>query len=79
MTHMDLDKAKDHLPELVEQAVSGEEVLITKDSQPLVRLVAVKALPRGRHFGSAKGLIVVAQDFDAPLADFAGGRYCHAI
>ena len=71
MQRIELEHAKGHLPELVEQAVSGEEVVITKDDQPLVKLVAVTAPERQRQFGSAKGLITIGADFDAPLPEFA--------
>lgn len=71
MQHIDLEHAKTHLPELVEQAVRGEEVVITKDEQPLVKLIAVTPPKRQRPFGSAKGLITIGEDFDAPLPEFA--------
>ena len=51
-------------------AVNGEEILITKDDQHVVKLVPVsKAKPRPQ-FGSAKGLITMSDGFDASLADF---------
>ena len=71
MHSIELDDAKEHFHELVEQAIRGEEVVITKDQQPLVKLVATTTPPRQRHFGSAKGLVLIADDLDAPLADFA--------
>ncbi len=36
----------------------------------MVQLVPVEPPKRQPQFGSAKGLIVMADDFDAPLADF---------
>lgn len=71
MSHIELIDAKDHLLELVDQVVHGEEVVIMKGKRPLVKLVSVVAPPRQRHFGSAKGLITIADDFDTKLvADF---------
>jgi len=70
MHAIDLNKAKGRLAELVESALRGEEVVLTKDDQPVVKLVPVAA-PKARPlFGSAKGLITIADDFDAPLEDF---------
>jgi antitoxin (DNA-binding transcriptional repressor) of toxin-antitoxin stability system len=46
----------------------GEDVIITKDEQPLVKLVSMTK--RQRQFGSAKGLIKIADDFDSPLEEF---------
>jgi antitoxin (DNA-binding transcriptional repressor) of toxin-antitoxin stability system len=57
------------LRDLINAAVSGETVLIKNDHQ-VVQLVPVVSSQRCPQFGSAKGLIVMADDFDAPLADF---------
>jgi antitoxin (DNA-binding transcriptional repressor) of toxin-antitoxin stability system len=73
MIQTDVEDARQHLPELIEAAARGEEVLITADSlegHPRVRLVAVARAPRTPEFGSARGLIHMTEDFDAPLADF---------
>jgi antitoxin (DNA-binding transcriptional repressor) of toxin-antitoxin stability system len=44
--------------------------VITCNGQPVARLIPpVEAAP-GRVPGSAKGLFVVPDDFDAPLEDF---------
>jgi prevent-host-death family protein len=69
MSPVDLEQAKEHLDELVEQAARGEEVVITRNSRPLARLVPIEHR-KARQFGSAKGLIEIADDFDAPLEDF---------
>jgi prevent-host-death family protein len=69
MSPVDLKQAKEHFDELVEQVARGEEVVITRDSRPLVRLVPIQTR-KERRFGSAKGLIEIADDFDAPLEDF---------
>jgi antitoxin (DNA-binding transcriptional repressor) of toxin-antitoxin stability system len=71
MHQVDIEEAKTHLPDLIDAAVNGEEVIIAKDEQRLVKLVPVaRAKPRPQ-FGSAKGLITMSDDFDEPLEDFA--------
>ncbi len=71
MQQVNIEEAKAQLPDLIDAAVGGEEVLIAKDEQHLVKLVPVsRAKPRAA-FGSAKGLIVMSDDFDEPLEDFA--------
>jgi prevent-host-death family protein len=66
-----LDEAQTHLDELIDAAVSGETVLIIKDGEHAVQLVPV-APPAARPiFGSGRGLMSMADDFDEPLADFA--------
>ena len=66
-----LDEAKGRLLDLIEAATRGEDVLILKDGRPVVRLVPVAPPKRQPRFGSAKGLVMVAEDFDAPLEDFS--------
>ena len=54
------------------ESESGE-VLIAKDDQHIVKLVPVLGTKPVPQFGSAKGLITMAEDFDAPLEDFEEG------
>lgn len=70
MHQVSIEEAKTTLPDLIEAAVSGDEVLIAKDDQHIVRLVPVSGVKPVAQFGSAKGLIAMADDFDAPLKDF---------
>ena len=67
-----LQEAQDQLPELIEQLHAGEEIVITRDKQPVARLVGATPQPaRPRHLGSMKGSVLyMAPDFDAPLEDF---------
>jgi antitoxin (DNA-binding transcriptional repressor) of toxin-antitoxin stability system len=58
------------LPDLIESVINGEEVVFTRDNQPVAKLVAVKREKPRPQFGSAKGLFTLAEDFDAPLEDF---------
>jgi prevent-host-death family protein len=65
-----VDEAKAGLSDLIEAAVSGEEVLIAKDGRARVRLVPVEAPPaRPRVPGLFKGRIWMSDDFDDPLPD----------
>ncbi len=60
-----------HLSDLIDAAVNGEEVVIAKDEQHLVKLMPVSRVNASRpQFGSAKGLITMSDDFDEPLEDF---------
>ena len=70
MQPVSIEEAKANLPDLIEAAVKGEEVVIAEDGRHLVRLVPVpRAKPRPR-FGSAEGLINMSEDFEEPLEDF---------
>lgn len=70
MTQIDLQDAKKQFLELIELAASGEEVVISKDKRPFVKLSAIPGTKKKRTFGSAKGLIEISDDFDEPLEDF---------
>ncbi len=69
MPTIDIDDAKTQLPELVEAATRGEEIIIACGDTPLVRLVAINPQSKLREPGSMKGQIWIADDFDAPLPD----------
>jgi antitoxin (DNA-binding transcriptional repressor) of toxin-antitoxin stability system len=64
------DEAKTHLPELIDAALRGEEVVIAQDDTHMVRLVPTGTPKQPRKAGSAKGTIIMSDDFDAPLPDF---------
>lgn len=70
MQTVTLDEAKAHLVELIEAAAAGEEVFIKQNENVSVQLVPRAMNRRKRQFGSAKGLILMAPDFDEPLEDF---------
>lgn len=71
MQTVDLKQANNHLTELIEQTIDGNEVIITRGGEPLVKLVSMSKHKRThRHFGSAKGLIKMTSNFDAPIEDF---------
>jgi antitoxin (DNA-binding transcriptional repressor) of toxin-antitoxin stability system len=58
------------LTDLIDAAVNGEEILITKVDQHVVKLVPVSTSKPRPQFGSARGLITMSDGFDEPLADF---------
>jgi prevent-host-death family protein len=63
-----LAEAKAHFSEIVQKAMLGELIVVTKENRPVVRIVAIK--PAQRVPGTGKG-VWIAPDFDAPLEDFA--------
>ena len=68
--HIEYDQAVGHLEELLEKASQGEEIVITRDQRPVIRLVP-SIRPARRQFGSARGLLTVPDDFDEPIEDMA--------
>ena len=72
MKQVTIHYAKTHLSRLIREALEGEEIVIAKDKQPVVRLTPVPELQQHREIGTDRDLIVyMAEDFDAPLEDFA--------
>jgi len=74
MHQINIDEAKSNLPDLIDAAINGEEIVIAKDDQHVVRLVPISRTKPRPQFGSAKGLISMSDDFDEPLEDFADYR-----
>ena len=69
-----VDQAGAHLPVLVDQALGGNDVIITRDDDAAVRLVPVATAGAVTRpiLGAAKGVVLfMADDFDAPIGDFA--------
>lgn len=57
-------EAKTHLSKLIEEALKGEEVIISKAGKPLVRLVPFQSQTLSRKPGYWKGKGKIAKDFD---------------
>ena len=60
-------KAKTYLSKLIRDALRGEEVIIARRKEPMVRLVPVRKRPKKRTPGSLKGKIWYAADAFDPL------------
>jgi prevent-host-death family protein len=61
---VNMHQAKTTLSRLVEKALAGEEVLIARNGQPLVKLVPVQKHRLPRVPGRGKGKIWMAPDFE---------------
>ena len=74
MKIVNVHEAKTHLSRLIQEALDGEEIVIARGNQPVVRLVLVESARPTRSLGWAKGQVTMAPDFDAPLDDFSDYR-----
>jgi antitoxin (DNA-binding transcriptional repressor) of toxin-antitoxin stability system len=70
MQQVTIQKAQAHLMQLIQKALAGEEIVIAKGETPLVKLVAVSNERSERRIGADKGVVEIADDFNAPLDDF---------
>jgi prevent-host-death family protein len=59
--------AKTQLSKLIEKAIAGEEVVIARGSEPVVKLVPLGHDQPERRFGALKGKLVVPDEFFDPL------------
>lgn len=72
MTTVTIEEAQAKLPELIEHLAQGEELVITRNQQPIARLLAETQPERKpRKAGSAKGMLTILSDDDEHLDDFA--------
>ena len=75
MKTVDVEAAKPDLSTLVDEALSGEDVVLAKEGKPAVRLMPVDAganqrkKDRASTLGMLKGQIWMSDDFDGPLPD----------
>lgn len=76
MVRVSAEEAETQLLQLMDEALSGEAVFITRDGKEIVQLVPVEQSQQRPQFGSARqpgsasGLIHMTDDFDEPLEDF---------
>ncbi|MFM2380075.1 MAG: hypothetical protein RLZZ143_2655 [Cyanobacteriota bacterium] len=71
MHQIDINQAQTQLESLLQSALKGDEIIITQNDQPVLKLVRLTPPPKRRQSGSAKGLIRMSPDFDEPLEDFS--------
>ncbi|MSP26628.1 MAG: type II toxin-antitoxin system prevent-host-death family antitoxin [Myxococcales bacterium] len=68
MRTVPIHRAKTELSRLIELACAGEEVIIARGKDPVVRLVPIDRKPPRRQFGALRGKLVVDESFFEPLS-----------
>jgi prevent-host-death family protein len=66
-----IHEARSQLSKLIEHAMNGEEFIIARAGQPLVRLVPIPQDDSPRHGGQWRGRVMIAEDFDVLPDDIA--------
>jgi prevent-host-death family protein len=69
METINIYDAKTRLSQLVDRAASGEDVVVSRNGKPLVRITRLESPKRRIKFGVLKGKVSIAPDFDAPLPE----------
>ncbi|MFN3650988.1 MAG: type II toxin-antitoxin system Phd/YefM family antitoxin [Armatimonadota bacterium] len=71
MVEVSVEKAQSELSALIDRLAGGEEIIITRDAQPVAELVP----PRGNRprpvFGNCRGKLTILTEDDEHLSDFA--------
>ena len=67
METLTIHKAKTQLSKLIEKALKGEEIIIARRKQPVVKLIAIQKINGNRKPGAWKGKISYTSDAFDPL------------
>jgi prevent-host-death family protein len=67
---VEIAEAQQSLPELVDLASKGNDIIISRGAQPVARLVSIAPRPRTAHVPDlSPNSVWMAPDFDEPLPD----------
>lgn len=69
MEQVNIYEAKTHFSKYVEQAESGEDVIIARGGKQVARLTSITPKKSPVRFGVLKGKVHLSADFDDPLPD----------
>jgi prevent-host-death family protein len=70
MKPVNIYDAKTRFSELVDKAAAGDDVIVSRNGKPLVRITRLEGERKRRiKFGTLKGKIKLSADFDAPLPE----------
>jgi antitoxin (DNA-binding transcriptional repressor) of toxin-antitoxin stability system len=70
MKRYTVHEAKSQLSRLIQEALQGEEVVITNRSVPVVKLAVIPQMGRESLIGDMKGKIWMSDDFNDTPEDF---------
>ncbi|HEX3941877.1 MAG TPA: type II toxin-antitoxin system Phd/YefM family antitoxin [Acidobacteriaceae bacterium] len=69
MSIVTIHEAKTNLSRLIRAAAAGEEIVISRGSKPVARLIPMGEVNGKRQPGSLKGMLRVGSEFFEPLPD----------
>lgn len=70
MRTVNVHAAKTNLSRLLDEVAAGEDIIIAKAGTPVARLVPLDSRKtERRRLGTLAGIMVIPDDFDAPLPD----------
>ncbi len=72
---VDVSAARTQLSQLINRAIAGQEVIITRHGRPVAKLVGAQTMSAPRKLGLMRGKIRIGEDFDAPLPEALLGSF----
>ena len=71
MTIVSIHEAKTHFSQLIQIALAGEEIIVSKGKEPVAKIVPLPEAKKERRPGGAKGIVErISPDFDDHLEEF---------
>jgi antitoxin (DNA-binding transcriptional repressor) of toxin-antitoxin stability system len=71
MSTITIEEAQANLPEIIDKLTPGGELIITRNDQPVAKLVGQRRpVRKPRQPGSAKGKLIILAEDDEHLEDF---------
>ncbi len=67
---INIHEAKTQLSKLIQRVMNGEQIIIAKGGRPVAVLSGFEPHPAIRVPGIDAGMVVIHDDFDAPLPEF---------
>lgn len=71
LQQVDITEVQAHLSELLEKAIQGDDILIMRNDKPVVRMSPVEAGKPQPIPGRCKGMLIINEEDDSHLDDFA--------
>lgn len=66
-----IHQAKTHFSQLIQRALAGEEIIVSKGKDPVAKIVPIPEARKERQLGGAKGIVkYISPHFDDPLEEF---------
>jgi prevent-host-death family protein len=78
MATVSVYNARAEFSRLIERALAGEDIVITRRGKPAVRLVPIEPSRHRRKPGTLKGLFEVTDEFFEPLPDDILEAFCNS-
>jgi prevent-host-death family protein len=70
MSIVTIEEVQAKLAELIDKVTLSEEVIITRNQQPVAQLVPLSSAKPQPGFGSCKGMLTIVAEDDEHLDDF---------